>query len=197
MTILTRSSPDCNIWLPVSVLFKKGSILADGIEGLFPLRALGCEYEKYWVFVSSQVCLCRCSHYSCIVFFETFFKDNPTKISAEFRNTGRKYIRMQPGKMEANKSVLHLDFIKKGPFFFFSFNTIFSGCILIPDAFQGIWAFCKSWAFQSSCLWHRNKIGYINLSWKTRNLSGNTNSSGQMSCHLEDVLPTVLSGLED
>ena len=25
--------------------------------------------------------------------------------------------------------------------FFFSFNTIFSGCILIPDAFQGIWDF--------------------------------------------------------
>ena len=73
MTILTRSSPDCNIWLPVSVLFKKGSILADGIKGLFPLRVLGCEYEKYWVFVSSQVCLCRCSHYSRIVFFETYF----------------------------------------------------------------------------------------------------------------------------
>ena len=45
--------------------------------------------------------------------------------------------------MEANKSVLHLDFIKKEPFFFFFFsvNTIFSGCILIPDAFQGIWDF--------------------------------------------------------
>lgn len=56
---------------------------------------------------------------------------------------GRKYTRMQLGKMEANKSVLHLDFIKKEPLFFFSFNTIFSGCILIPDAFQGIWAFVR------------------------------------------------------
>ena len=32
----------------------------------------------------------------------------------------------------------------KRSLFFFSFNTIFSGCIFIPDAFQGIWAFCKS-----------------------------------------------------
>ena len=47
MTILTRSSPVRNIWLPVSVLFKKGSILADGMEGLFPLRALGGEYEEH------------------------------------------------------------------------------------------------------------------------------------------------------
>lgn len=46
----------------------------------------------------------------------------PTKKPAEFGNMDRKYTRMQLG-MEANKSVQHLDFIKKElPV---SFNTIF------------------------------------------------------------------------
>ena len=44
------------------------------------------------------------------------------KRPAKFGNMDRKYTRMQLG-MEANKSVLHLDFIRKGlPS---SFNTIF------------------------------------------------------------------------
>lgn len=95
--------------------------------------------------VSSQVCLCRCSGFSCIMFFETLYfqKSNPTKRPAELRNMGRKYTRMQLGKMEANKSVLHLDFIKRKPPFFHLIPS-FSGCILILDAFQGIWTFCKS-----------------------------------------------------
>lgn len=147
-----------------SVSSENGRILADHTEGLFSVIA-------WAVNVRNLLCL---SHHRCVsagvVCIATSCslksikkKNNSAKRSAELKSTGRKYTRTQLGKMEANKSVLHLDFIKKEPIFF-SFNTIFSGCILIPDAFGGIWAFCKSGAFQSSCLWHRSKIGYINLS---------------------------------
>lgn len=61
------------IWLPVSVPLENGRILADHTENLFSVRALGCEYEKQLVFVLSQVCLCRCSGYICIMFFEIYF----------------------------------------------------------------------------------------------------------------------------
>lgn len=61
------------IWLPVSVPLENGRILAGHTENLFSVRALGCEYEKQLVFVLSQVCLCRCSGYICIMFFEIYF----------------------------------------------------------------------------------------------------------------------------
>lgn len=81
MAILVRSNPWLVIifktiyiiWLPVSVPFENGRILADHTEDLFSVRALGCEYEKHLVFVLSQVRLCRCSGHICIMFFEMYF----------------------------------------------------------------------------------------------------------------------------
>ena len=154
------------------------------------MRSIECLYHHRCVFAGVVIiaALCSLKHFLKIILQKYL-------LNLEIRAGNTSECNLEKWKL-INLSYT-LTSLKRGLFFFFSFNTIFSGCILIPDAFQGIWAFCKSWAFQSSCLWHRNKIGYINLSWKTRNLSGNTNSSGQMSCHLEDVLPTVLSGLED
>lgn len=72
------------------------------------------------------------------MFFEKYFRRLSYKKTAEFGNMDRKYTRMQLG-MEANKSVLHLDFIKKE--LLFHLIPSFSGRVRISDAFQGFGPF--------------------------------------------------------
>lgn len=114
----------------------------------------------------------------------------PPKRLAKLGNMGRKYTRMQLGKIETNKSVLHLGFIKRElPF---SFNTIFFWL------YFDTWCFGPFEPFRVLVCSTTIKIVILIYSDGKNNLSANTNYYGKMSCHLEDVFPTtVADGIKD